>query len=374
MTRSDTEIRAALARAACEKAAAEGVPADAEAARRFTAALLDRVPDARLPVRVLAQALADGLAREIARDIGDLGLLEARLSQRLEADHGYRADLSAWAVATIAAMARGEPAPRAEAPPVPATPPDATREVTTPAAPFRVPPPAATPSDTATPAMGPWGAASAPPEVAGSPSADAPIGRPAGRVGGSLRRLAAAVLVGVVGGFAVLVWRALLFDLRRTALGEILPPLLVGVYFMPAVFTAVATRDALATVITTAIVAVLVTVADMGYVANGGATLAGGIAAAVFVVLRRPPRGPVRSGVEIALVVAVVSFLFLLLATDALRGVRFGDESFAMIVGLRLASAAIFGALAGLLAAPLRRRLFGGPAGSAGHPEKDHPR
>jgi hypothetical protein len=359
MTRSDTEIRAALARAACEKAAAEGVPADAEAARRFTAALLDRVPDARLPVRVLAQALGDGLAREIARDIGDLGLLEARLSQRLETDHGYRADLSTWAVATIAAMARGEPAPRAEAPP---------------AAPFRVPPSAATPSDATTPATGPWGAASAPPEVAGSPSADAPIGRPAGRVGGSLRRLAAAVLVGVVGGFAVLVWRALLFDLRRTALGEILPPLLVGVYFMPAVFTAVATRDAVATVITTAIVALLVTVADMGYVANGGATLAGGIAAAAFVALRRPPRGPVRSGVEIALVVAVVSFLFLLLATDALRGVRFGDESFAMIVGLRLASAAIFGALAGLLAAPLRRRLFGGAAGSAGHPEKDDPR
>ncbi len=361
MTPSDTEIRAALARAACEKAAAEGVPADAEAARRFTAALLDRVPDARLPVRVLTQALADGLAREIARDAGDLGLLEVRLSQRLETDHGYRADLSAWAVATIAAMARGEPAPRAEAPPVPATPPYPTRRV-------------ATPSDTATPATGPWGAASALPEVGGAPSTDAPIGRPAGREGRSLRRLAAAVLVGVVGGFAVLMWRALLFDLRRTALGEILPPLLVGVYFMPAVFTAVATRDALATVITTAIVAVLVTVADMGYVANGGATLAGGIAAAAFVALRRPPRGPVRSGVEIALVVAVVSFLFLLLATDALRGVRFGDESFAMIVGLRLASAAIFGALAGLLAAPLRRRLFGGAAGSAGHPEKDHPR
>ncbi|MBV5264575.1 hypothetical protein [Pinisolibacter aquiterrae] len=43
-----------------------------------------------------------------------------------------------------------------------------------------------------------------------------------------------------------------------------------------AVFTAVMARDALATMITTAIVAALVTVADMGYVANVGATLAGG--------------------------------------------------------------------------------------------------
>jgi hypothetical protein len=90
----------------------------------FSARLGDRVPEAKREIRIIAQALADGVSTQLRGIPAERSLAKAQIVKRLEDQHGYRQELAQRAVDLIDRLVNGETAVpvAAAAPEIPAIP------------------------------------------------------------------------------------------------------------------------------------------------------------------------------------------------------------------------------------------------------------
>lgn len=103
--------------AALESAGRAILGSDAKAlenGKLFAARLGDRVPEAKREIRIVAQALTDGISTQLKMQSAERNLVKDRIVKRLEDQHGYRQELARQAVDLIDRLVNGETAVVAE--------------------------------------------------------------------------------------------------------------------------------------------------------------------------------------------------------------------------------------------------------------------